>query len=837
MIEKKFDVTGMTCAACQSHVSKSVEKLEGVNTVDVSLLSNSMKVTFDEDQLDENSICLAVEKAGYGAIVQGTKEHESSFSKEWKQRKEAMAQEQSKNRKRWIYSVILLGPLMVVAMGHMLPIAIFHQVENAMIFGIIQLLLSTIILGIQKEFFVRGFKALIHNASNMDTLVAVGSSAAYIYGLISLLKMAYGFGYGQMDLVYEGWHSLYFEAAAMIVTLVSVGKYLESRSKAKTGDALDKLMDLAPKMAVVLREGKEVYIPTEEIIVGDILMVRPGQKIAVDGIVTQGIGYVDQSSITGESMPVEKKEGDSVLSATVNENGSFQMRAIKVGDDTTLSQIIRLVDEAGNTKAPIARVADKVSGVFVPVVMSLSLLTALVWLMLGYPLDFALSNAIAVLVVSCPCALGLATPVAIMVATGKAASQGILIKNAESLETLHTIDTIILDKTGTITTGKPTVQDVEIFNDWTQEQFLQMAASLEYKSLHPLAQAVVNYTNTKKIELLETKDFYSDLGKGVRALLQENTYYAGNIPYMIENGLAISKSIQERYQSWSKQGKTPLLFANTQEIIGCITVSDTIRETSKQAIRSFQERGIHVVMLTGDNQNSAQAIAGSIGIDEVISDVLPADKERVVRQYQEKGHTVMMVGDGINDAPSLTRANIGVSVQSGTDIAMDSSDVVLMKNTLMDVVYALDLSKATIRNIHMNLFWAFFYNILGIPVAAGLFYTTLGWSLSPMLGSAMMSLSSICVVTNALRLRFFKTVNIEKKEEEKKMKKQIQIEGMMCQHCVKHVDQALRQLPEIENVEVSLEKNHAIVTLKDPIDDQKLIDVITEEGYTVTNIQ
>lgn len=833
--EKQFDVGGMTCAACQANVEKCVLKLDGVKKVDVSLLSNSMKVEYDENIVNENTISLAVENIGYSANVKGKQGEVSGFKQEWEARQKRVEDEQNKAKLRLIYSLLLLIPLMLISMGPMIGIPILAGEENAMISSMSQLLLATIILFIQNHFFIHGFKALMKKAPNMDSLVAIGSLASYIYGLYSVYRMAYGFGYGNMQVVHHAMHALYFESAAMIVTLVSVGKYLESRSKSKTTDALSKLVDLAPKSATVIRDGKEILVSSSEVLQGDIVVIKPGQKIPVDGKIVSGIGYVDQSTITGESIPVEKHPGDMVISATLNQNGSFKFEALKVGDDTTLAQIIRLVDEAGNSKAPIARLADKVSGVFVPIVIAIAIVTAAVWLILGQSFEFALSNAISVLVISCPCALGLATPVAIMVGTGKAASQGILIKSAQSLETLHSIDTIVLDKTGTITSGRPSIQNIIKYKSMTDDDFLSLAASIEQGSEHPLALAILNQAKQKHLELKKVEDFEAVGGKGVVAKVEGKTYFAGNSSFIKEKGVSFK---EKDVVDLADEGKTPLIFASTSEIIGIIAVADTIRDSSKAAIQEFKQKGLHVVMLTGDNRRTANAVGKGLNIDEVISDVLPADKESVIRRLQDQNRKVMMVGDGINDAPALMRADVGVAIGKGTDIAIDSADIVLMKNSLLDVNTAIDLSVSVIRNIKMNLFWAFFYNFLGIPVAAGVFYPLFGWLLSPMLGSAAMSLSSVCVVTNALRLRFFEPKKIDikeetiiEKEDTKMMKKTMIVDGMMCQNCVRHVKKALESIDGVVSVNVDLDSKTAEIEMKQEIDDKILLDAVKEEGY------
>lgn len=863
MKTEKYNVTGMTCAACQANVTRCVQKLDGVEDVNVSLLANQMTVSYDENKLRPENIISAVEGAGYGASSMEKaleKDTDTGFRGEWQLRKKQAEDSRQSMKKRLIYSVVLLVPLMYIAMGSMLGLPVpgfFTGTQNALVSALAQLLLTVPIIFINRHFYQFGFKALLHGAPNMDSLVAIGSGAALVYGLFAMFRMAYGFGHGDMELVHEYAHALYFESAAMILTLVTVGKYLEARSKAKTSDALDKLMDLAPKTAVVLRNGEEVTIPAEQVAAGDIVVIRPGEGIPVDGVVLKGHGYVDQAAITGESIPVEKNPGDTVISATINKNGSFQFQASKVGEDTTLSQIIRLVDEASNSKAPIARLADKVSGIFVPVVIGIAIVTAVVWMAVGEGFEFALSNAISVLVISCPCALGLATPVAIMVGTGKAAEMGILIKSAESLENLHNVDTIVLDKTGTITSGKPAVTDiVPLTAELNGEELLILAASAEMGSEHPLAQAIVDRAKAEKLPLIQAESFEAESGRGIRAKVDGKDILAGNAVFMEENRLldgADAGTASERARALAQEGKTPLIFAQDGKLIGIIAVADTIRESSRAAIKRFAQMGLKVVMLTGDNKVTAEAIRKELNINEAITDVLPTQKEAHIRALQEQGHKVAMVGDGINDAPALTRSDVGIAIGAGTDIAIESADVVLMKDSLNDVAAAIQLSRAVVRNIHMNLFWAFFYNILGIPLAAGVLFPVFGWRLSPMIGSAAMSLSSVCVVTNALRLRFFKDKDkipdneendgtIEKQEaitadeaEEKGeilMTKIIKVEGMMCAHCQAHVFKALSAVEGVQKVEVSLEDKQAVVTLAKDVADQLLMDAVTEAGYT-----
>ena len=875
MKTEKYNVTGMTCAACQANVTKCVTKLVGVEEVNVSLLANQMTVSYDESQVNPGDIIQAVEKIGYGASSAEQPEsaqNQGGFRSQWQERQDRAMEDQRQMKHRLIASIALLVPLMYIAMGHMMGLPVpwfFVGEENSLMSALAQLILTVPVLFINRHFFQTGFKALIHRAPNMDSLVAIGSGAALVYGLFAMFRLSYGFGHGDLELVHEYAHALYFESSAMILTLVTVGKYLEAKSKSKTGDALGKLVDLAPKTAVVLRGETEQTIPAEQVVAGDLVIIRPGDGIPVDGVVTEGHGYVDQSAITGESIPVEKNPGDQVISATINKNGTFRFTASKVGEDTTLSQIIRLVDEASNSKAPIARLADKVSGIFVPVVIGIAVLTAIVWIVSGMGFEFALSNAISVLVISCPCALGLATPVAIMVGTGKAAEMGILIKSAESLENLHNVDTVVLDKTGTITSGHPAVTDILVLDSsLTEEAFLTEAAGAELGSEHPLAQAVVERAKASGLTLPKTTAFEAVAGRGIRAEVSGRKYLAGNLAFLEENHLPAT--LEERSAAKSlvnklaQEGKTPLLFVRDGKLVGVIAVADTVRETSRTAIHRLQQMGLQVVMLTGDNKVTAEAIRKELGIQQAISDVLPTQKEAHIRTLQEEGHKVAMVGDGINDAPALTRADIGIAIGAGTDIAIESADVVLMKDSLDDVATAIELSRAVVRNIHMNLFWAFFYNILGIPLAAGALYPFFQLRLSPMIGSAAMSLSSVCVVTNALRLRFFRakgaqtveesalsrgtsqietnTNSMAAEEEQSQepenekgscaMKKVLTVDGMMCAHCQMHVKKALEGVDGVTEAVVDLETKKATVTLSKDVADQVLMDAVTEAGYT-----
>lgn len=865
MKTEKYSVTGMTCAACQSNVTRCVQKLDGVNEVNVSLLANQMTVSYDETRLNTEKIVNAVKEIGYGASsLEHSEAKENGFRDEWQMRKKQAEENQKNLKHRLIASIVFLVPLMYVAMGHMLYLPVpdlLLGTENALVSALIQLFLTIPVVVINGKFYRNGLKSLLHKAPNMDSLVAIGSGASLIYGAFAMLRMAYGFGHGNLGLVHEYAHSLYFESAAMILTLVTVGKYLEAKSKSKTSGALDKLVNLAPKTAVVIRDGIEQTIPSEQIVVGDTIVIRPGDGIPVDGTVIEGHGYVDQATITGESIPVEKNPGDAVISATINKNGSFRFQACKVGEDTTLSQIIRLVDEAGNSKAPMARLADKVSGIFVPIVLGIALLTAVIWVLLGQGFEFALSNAISVLVISCPCALGLATPVAIMVGTGKAAELGILVKSAESLENLHNIDTVVLDKTGTITSGHPTVTDIVVLHPMlSQREFLQQAASIELGSEHPLAQAIVEKAKQQEISTSAVDSFEAYSGRGIKATMNGISYVAGNIAFLKENSKLPkenSEQIKNIVTRLAEEGKTPLLFAKDGEMMGIIAVADVIRDSTRTAVDHFSKLGLHVVMLTGDNGVTAEAIRKELGIETAIADVLPAEKENHIRLLQEQGHKVAMVGDGINDAPALTRADIGIAIGAGTDIAIDSADVVLMKDSLDDVATAVELSRAVVRNIRMNLFWAFFYNVLGIPLAAGALFPAFGLRLSPMIGSAAMSLSSVCVVVNALRLRFFRkkyqtevsfTTDSLAMEEQKivsesvedfndkkgmiVMKKVLSVDGMMCSHCQMHVQKALEAVDGVQEVVVDLEKKEAVVSLSKDVPDETLMNAVTEAGYT-----
>lgn len=866
-MKEKFDVTGMTCSACSSRVEKCVSKLEGVNEVSVNLLTNSMQVEFNDAVIQEQGIIDAVVHAGYGASVQGKKKASDTRESLKENKKNPVQEHMEYMKKRTIWSFIFLIPLMYVSMGHMigLPLPGFlHGTLNAVGFAMTQFLLCIPVIYINRAYYTKGFSTLLHGAPNMDTLIAVGSAASLVYGVFAIYRMGYGLGVQDMDLVNRYLHDLYFESAVMILALINIGKYLEARSKGKTSEAINKLMDMAPKTAFAERNGTVVEIPAEEIQIGDILQVKPGSSVPADGVVLEGVTSIDEAAITGESIPVQKVPGDSVIAATMNKAGFFRMKASKVGDDTTFSQIIRLVEDASASKAPIAKIADKIAGVFVPIVMTIALITAAVWLLAGAEFEFALSCAISVLVISCPCALGLATPVAIMVGTGKGAENGILIKSGEALEVTHNIQSVVLDKTGTITQGKPAVTDIHGVKTDSKE-LLKIAAAMEKKSEHPLAEAVLAKAEEEKISLPEASEFSAVAGMGIEAVIEGKKYYAGNLRLMKEKGIDCT-GIKDYLETLTGEGKTPLLFADEKELLGVVGAADIVKPTSAQAIRELKKMGIQVIMLTGDNERTAKAIQRQLDIDTVIAEVLPQDKEREVAKLQENGQKVAMVGDGINDAPALARADVGIAIGAGTDVAIESADIVLMKNDLLDVVTAISLSKAVIRNIKENLFWAFFYNVCGIPLAAGVFYTALGLKLSPMFGAAAMSLSSLFVVSNALRLRFFHVLKKPQKEEDGTVhttekingqtgKKQIvnnsaeavenkeemnmytmKIEGMMCPHCQAAVTKALNGIEGVK-AEVDLEKKEAYVEAADSVSKEELIKAVVDAGYEVVSVE
>ena len=770
-MKEKFDVTGMTCSACSSRVEKCVRKLEGVEEVSVNLLTNSMQVQYDETVLKEKGIIDAVIHAGYGAspadAKQGERKNINAGTGFAEQEKENPVQKHLEEMKRrTIWSFVFLIPLMYVAMGHMagLPLPSFLSgTENAVAFAFTQFLMCLPVLYINRAYFSKGFSTLFHGAPNMDTLIAVGSGASLVYGIFAIYRMGHGLGVQDFSLVNQYRHDLYFESSVMILALINIGKYLEARSKGKTGDALKKLLDLAPKTALAERNGEIVEIPAQEIVPGDVLHVKPGKSVPADGVVLEGSTSVDEAAITGESIPVSKLPGDRVIAATMNKTGFFKMKADKTGENTVFSQIIRLVEDASASKAPIARMADKIAGIFVPAVMGISLLTIAGWLLSGAGFEFALSCGIAVLVISCPCALGLATPVAIMVGTGKGAENGILIKSGEALEVAHNIQSVVLDKTGTITQGKPVVTDVHALHT-DREALLKIAGALEAGSEHPLAEAILLKVREEKLSIPKTEGFLSITGKGVQAKIRGQMFYAGNEKLMQEHGIDC-REIQPLMEKLAEEGKTPLIFAEESRVLGVIGAADVVKPTSAQAVKELKKLGIRVIMLTGDHARTAKAIQKQLEIDTVIAEVLPQDKEREVAKIQESGQVVAMVGDGINDAPALARADVGIAIGAGTDVAIESADIVLMKNDLLDVVTAISLSKAVIRNIKQNLFWAFFYNTCGIPLAAGLLYPIFGLKLSPMFGAAAMSLSSLFVVSNALRLRFFHVLKAPKEKK------------------------------------------------------------------------
>ena len=843
----QYIVTGMSCAACSARVEKAVSKVPGVTSCSVSLLTNSMGV---EGTATEQEIIKAVKDAGYGA----SKKREGAAKA---QPAQALAGEDMlKDRetpilkRRLIASVGFLIVLMYFSMGHMMwgwPVPGFMK-DNHVMMGLLQMLLTITVMVINQKFFISGFKGLLHRAPNMDTLVALGSGASFVYSTYALFAMTDAQMHGDMDAVMSYMHDFYFESAAMILALITVGKMLEARSKGKTTDALKGLMKLAPKTAVVIRGEKEVQVSIEQVQKGDCFVVKPGENIPVDGEVIEGNSAVNESALTGESIPVDKAVGDKVSAATVNQSGYLKCRATRVGEDTTLSQIIQMVSDAAATKAPIAKIADRVSGVFVPMVITIAVLTIIVWLIAGQSIGFALSRGIAVLVISCPCALGLATPVAIMVGNGMGARNGIMFKTAVSLEETGKMQIVALDKTGTITSGEPKVTDIIPAAGVTEDTLLKCAYALENKSEHPLARAILENAKEENAGIEEVTGFQALPGNGLTAILDDHTLYGGNYTF-ISSKVSVDEDIQKKTERLAEAGKTPLFFGNEDRLLGVIAVADVIKEDSPQAIKELQNMGIHVVMLTGDNERTAKAIGQQAGVDEVIAGVLPEGKEQVIRKLKEKGK-VAMVGDGINDAPALTRADMGIAIGAGTDVAIDAADVVLMKSRLSDVPAAIRMSRATLRNIHENLFWAFFYNIIGIPLAAGVWYPLFGWKLNPMFGAAAMSLSSFCVVSNALRLNLFKMYDASKdkklkakkekkrsKKEDKTMKKIMHIEGMMCGHCEAAVKKALEALPQVDEAVVSHEAGTAELTLNAEIADDVLKKTVEDKDYTVTSVE
>lgn len=827
-MKQKYDVMGMTCSACSAHVDKAVRHLDGVQDVNVNLLSNCMVVDYDENKVNDAMIQKAVEDAGYKAAletqsVQAQKQEETVDDK----------------KKSLILSFVFLIPLFYISMGHMMgaPLPSFLVGEsNMMVFALTQLFLTLPVMYINRGYFQRGFKSLWHRSPNMDTLIAMGSLAAAIYSIYAIFMMGYDLGHGQIHQAHQYMMQLYFESAAMILTLISLGKYLESRSKKKTTEAIEKLIHLMPSVATILKDGQEKEVAIEDVQVGDIVVVKSGQSIPLDGVIIDGQTSIDESMITGESLPVDKTVSDRVIGATMNVEGYIQVQVTHTSQEATLSQIIELVEEASSSKAPIAKLADRISGIFVPIVIVISLVTFILWMTLGQQtFHFALTCAIAVLVISCPCALGLATPTAIMVGTGKGAQLGILIKSAENLELLSKAQSIILDKTGTITQGKPQVTQIEALH-MSEDELLTLAASIENSSQHPLAKAIVAYAKEKKISLQKVEQFEMLSGKGLKGWIHGKMILSGNQRLMKEHDIDLSP-VEALAQQLSNHGKTPLYYAYDGQIIGLIVVSDVLKQTSAKAIEQLKAMGLSVYMLTGDNRLTANAIGKELGI-QVIAEVLPQDKEKHIRDLQAQNQRVIMVGDGINDAPALMRADVGIAMTSGTDIAMDSADIVLMKNDLLDVVNAIELSHAVLKNIKENLFWAFFYNVIGIPIAAGLFYPFFGWLLDPMFGAAAMSLSSVFVVSNALRLRFFKPKyqNQIKKQEVNQMEKKMNIEGMMCPHCQKHVSQALNSIEGVKAT-VDLENHCAYLQLDHDIEESLLVKAVEDAGYSVKGFE
>ena len=859
---KQYTVTGMSCAACSARVEKAVSKVDGVTSCSVSLLTNSMGV---DGSATDAQIVEAVEQAGYGAspkvtVTESENDKANNSLEQLKAAQDALVdRETPKLRNRLISSLIFLVVLMYFSMGHMMwgwPLPEFFN-GNHVAMGLLQLLLTVAVMVINQKFFISGFKGLIHGAPNMDTLVALGSAASFGYSVYALFAMTAAQVKGDMDAVMSYMHEFYFESAAMILALITVGKMLEAHSKGKTTDALKSLMQLAPKTATVVRDGVEQEISVDAVLKGDIFVVRPGENIPVDGEIIDGTTAVNESALTGESIPVDKQKGDAVSAATVNQSGFIKCRATRVGEDTTLSQIIQMVSDAAATKAPIAKIADRVSGVFVPAVITIAIITIIAWLIAGETVGFALARGISVLVISCPCALGLATPVAIMVGNGKGAKSGILFKTAASLEATGRTQIVALDKTGTITSGEPKVTDIvpdETFFEGTGNnagKLLAIAASVEAKSEHPLAKAIMERAKTDEIAVAEVTDFSAVVGNGLTATLAGKMIKAGNLAF-VSKFVKVSDDMRAKAVEFSKEGKTPLFFAVDDRLCGIIAVADTIKEDSPEAVRQLKNMGIRVVMLTGDNEQTAGAIGKQAGVDEVIAGVLPDGKEAVIRKLKKQGR-VAMVGDGINDAPALTRADMGIAIGAGSDVAIDAADVVLMKSRLIDVPAAVRLSRATLTNIHENLFWAFFYNVIGIPLAAGLWYPLLGWKLNPMFGAAAMSLSSFCVVTNALRLNLCRVYDPKhdrkatpdrknktdkpNESEEKSMTKTMNIEGMMCGHCEARVKKALEALDAVSEAAVSHESGTAVVTLSSDISDEKLKETVEAEDYKVTSIQ
>lgn len=837
MKSQKFDIKGMTCSACSTAVDRNVKKLEGINEVNVNLLNNSMIVKYDENVLNNETIIKKVQDAGYEAfLVENGKKNQKNLTEE-----NLAKIETNELKNRLIISFIFAIPLFYISMGHMLNWYLphlFHGYSNAITFAFIQFLLALPIVFINIKYYKVGFKTLYKGSPNMDSLIAIGTSAAMIYGVFSIYKIGYGLGNNDIDMVIQYSHDLYFESAAIVLTLITLGKFLEARAKENTSEAINKLINLTPKTALVLRNNQEIEIPVDELVLKDIVIVKPGNIVPTDGIIIFGNSSIDESMLTGESLPVSKKVGDKVIGASINKSGSFKFEVTKLGEDTVLSQIIKLIEEASSSKAPISKLADRISAIFVPTVIVISILATVTWLFLGYSFEFALSIGIAILVISCPCALGLATPTAIMVGTGKGAQNGILIKSAESLEIAHTINTVVIDKTGTITEGKTQVTDIFTSEKITQDKLLQLCATIEKNSEHPLADAILKKAQEKEIELLNATDFEALNGLGIKAKVEDRVFYIGNKKLLDSKNISLDL-FYEKSEKLANEGKTPIFIADENEVLGLIAISDVVKPTSKDAILEFEKMGLEVIMLTGDNYKTANAIAKQININNVIAEVLPQDKEKEIQKLQSLGKKVAMIGDGINDAPALVRADVGIAIGAGTDIAIESANIVLVKSDLLDAVKAIQLSNAVIKNIKQNLFWAFFYNIIGIPLAAGVFYAVLGWKLSPMFAGAAMSLSSVTVVLNALRLKLFEPRisknlleenNISKGE---KMEKILKVDGMTCGHCKARVEKVVSAIDGVDSVEVDLASKNVTVKMSKDISEQTLSDVIVDAGYEV----
>ncbi|WP_151951513.1 heavy metal translocating P-type ATPase [Aliarcobacter butzleri] len=837
MKSQKFDIKGMTCSACSTAVDRNVKKLEGINEVNVNLLNNSMIVKYDENILNNETIIKKVQDAGYEAfLIENGKKTQKNSTED-----NLGKIETNELKNRLIISFIFAIPLFYISMGHMLNWYLphlFHGYSNAITFAFTQFLLALPIVFINIKYYKVGFKTLYKGSPNMDSLIAIGTSAAMIYGVFSIYKIGYGLGNNDIDMVIQYSHDLYFESAAIVLTLITLGKFLEARAKENTSEAINKLINLTPKTALVLRNNQEIEIPVDELVLKDIVIVKPGNIVPTDGVIIFGNSSIDESMLTGESLPVFKKVGDKIIGASINKSGSFKFEVTKLGEDTVLSQIIKLIEEASSSKAPISKLADRISAIFVPTVIVISILATVTWLFLGYSFEFALSIGIAILVISCPCALGLATPTAIMVGTGKGAQNGILIKSAESLEIAHTINTVVIDKTGTITEGKTQVTDIFTNEKITQDKLLQLCATIEKNSEHPLADAILKKTQEKEIELLNATDFEALNGLGIKAKVEDRVFYIGNKKLLDSKNISLDL-FYEKSEKLANEAKTPIFIADESEVLGLIAISDVVKPTSKDAILEFEKMGLEVIMLTGDNYKTANAIAKQININNVIAEVLPQDKEKEIQKLQSLGKKVAMIGDGINDAPALVRADVGIAIGAGTDIAIESANIVLVKSDLLDAVKAIQLSNAVIKNIKQNLFWAFFYNIIGIPLAAGVFYTILGWKLSPMFAGAAMSLSSVTVVLNALRLKLFEP-RISKNLLEKnniskgdKMEKILKVDGMTCGHCKARVEKVVSAIDGVDSVEVDLASKNVTVKMSKDISEQTLSDVIVDAGYEV----